>query len=415
MRYCPQCGAPLMAGAKFCVECGRAIDGGAASAGSSGGSANPLSQTLRNQPLTFAFIAVFLGITIVGLAAAGWIMLRTPPVVHPVVASAPQASLSGGATASNSMEGTAGNSAPGQLPPGHPTVQLPTEARTFIDQVEKEAQAKPKDIGAWNKYGTVTMRAAMFDSSYYSKATEAYAHVLKLDPDNLTALRGIGDIDYDNNKYDEAIAAYEHYLKKKPEDPEVRTDLGTMYLYTGNADQAVIQYKRALSYKPDMFQAYFNLGVAYAQEDKVKDATEALTRARKLAPDANARAQVEGLLAKITGVPPPAMASSQAPPAAATPPAPAATTFHGQIEQVVRTMPVAGTKVGAVQWPGQLKATVTMNDFPMDKMPPFAKQRFLSDLKSGIASAKKNFKVSGKVEVDLVDGGSGRVMESVTE
>jgi tetratricopeptide (TPR) repeat protein len=401
-----------MAGAKFCVECGRAVDGGAAATGPSGGPSNSLAQTMRNQPVTFAFIAVFLGITVVGLAAAAWIMLRTPPIVHPNPAGAPlapQASLTGGATASNSMAGTAGNSAPGQLPPGHPTVQLPTEARTFIDQVEKEANSKPKDVAAWNKYGTVAMRAAMFDPSYYTKAAEAYAHVLKLDPDDLTALRGIGDIDYDNNKYDEAIAAYEHYLKKKPEDPEVRTDLGTMYLYTGNADQAVIQYKRALTYKPDMFQGYFNLGVAYAQQNKVKDATAALTHARKLAPDDNARSQVEGLLAKITGAPPPAMAPSQRPPVAT------ATTFHGQVEEVVRTLPVAGTKVGTVKWPSELKANVTMNNFPMDRMPPIAKEKFLSDLKSGIATAKKNFKISSKVEVDLVDGGSGRVMESVTE
>jgi hypothetical protein len=82
---------------------------------------------------------------------------------------------------------------------------------------------------------------------------------------------------------------------------------------------------------------------------------------------------------------------------------------------VVRTMPVAGTKVATVQWPSELKAKVTMNNFPMDKMPPFAKEKFLSDLKSGVATAKKKFKISGKVEVDLVDGGSGRVMESVTE
>jgi tetratricopeptide (TPR) repeat protein len=407
-----------MAGAKFCVECGRAVEGGGAAAGSSIAPANPLAQTLRNQPITFAFIAVFLGITVVGLAAAAWIMFRTPPIVHPNVASAPQApqsALTGGATASNSMAGTAGNSAPGQLPPGHPTVRLPTEARTFIDQIEKEANSKPTDVAAWNKYGTVTMRAAMFDPSYYAKSAAAYAHVLKLDPDNLTALRGIGDIDYDNNKYDEAIAAYEHYLKKKPEDPEVRTDLGTMYLYTGNADQAVIQYKRALSYKPDMFQTNFNLGVAYAQQDKVKEAVAALTRARKLAPDDNARSQVEGVLAKLTGAPPPATASAEAPPAVAAPPAPTATNFHGQVEQVVRALPVAGTKVATVQWPSDLKAKVTMNNFPMDQMPPFAKQKFLSDLKSGIATAKKNFKVSGQVEVDLVDGGSGRVMESVTE
>ena len=38
-------------------------------------------------------------------------------------------------------------------------------------------------------------RAAMFDPSYYPKAADAYANVLKLDPDDLPALRGVGNID----------------------------------------------------------------------------------------------------------------------------------------------------------------------------------------------------------------------------
>src|SRR5262249_15448091 len=137
----------------------------------------------------------------------------------------------------DSMASAAGNAAPGQLPQGHPKVELPTEARTFIDKTEKDARAKPNDLVAWNKFGAVAMRAALFDASYYAKAQDAYGHVLKIDPENLDALRGMGDIYYDQNRYDEAIAAYEHYLKQKPDDPEVRTDLGTMYLSTGNADQ----------------------------------------------------------------------------------------------------------------------------------------------------------------------------------
>ena len=191
----------------------------------------------------------------------------------------------------------------GSLPPGHPTIELPTEARSFVDKIERDAIAKPKDVTAWNKFGAVSMRAAMFDQTYYGKAEEAYGHVLKLDPDNLDALRGIGDIDYDKQHYDEAIAAYEHYLKKKPDDPEVRTDLGTMYLYTGNADQAVVQYKKAIASKPGFFQAYYNMGIAYAQMNKPDDAAATLKQAIALAPDDTARDQVKALLAKLSGAP----------------------------------------------------------------------------------------------------------------
>ena len=154
----------------------------------------------------------------------------------------------------------AGGSQNGGLPPGHPTIELPTEARSFVDKIERDAIAKPKDVTAWNKFGAVSMRAAMFDQTYYGKAEEAYGHVLKLEPDNLDALRGIGDIDYDKQHYDEAIAAYEHYLKKKPDDPEVRTDLGTMYLYTGNADQAVVQYKKAVASQARIFPGVLQHG-----------------------------------------------------------------------------------------------------------------------------------------------------------
>jgi tetratricopeptide (TPR) repeat protein len=481
MRFCPQCGAPLLAGAKFCVECGRALDTAASGAGETGGFARG-----RNS-ITNTFVFVFVGLAVVGLAAAAWIYVKTPDVVREQVASAPVAAPSTGAPPSNpgtspnapspdqnvAANPAAGGSQNGGLPPGHPTIELPTEARSFVDKIERDAIAKPRDITAWNKFGAVSMRAAMFDQSYYGKAEGAYGHVLKLEPDNLDALRGIGDIDYDKQHYDEAIAAYEHYLKKKPDDPEVRTDLGTMYLYTGNADQAVVQYKKAISAKPGFFQAYYNMGIAYAQENKPDEAAATLKQAIALAPDDTARTQVKELLAKLTGAPA-ASASMQAA-SAATPStakiaaAPAASVaakntaaskstaaaasspaasaaiaaakssaspaiaaakssaspaasptsseddFHDAVETMVRGLPIAGPKVTTVEWPDKLKAKVFMDSFPMDQMPPFAKAKFLTDLKAGIDTAKKDNKISSPVEVNIVDGASGNVMETITQ
>ncbi|MGC1396964.1 tetratricopeptide repeat protein [Candidatus Binatus sp.] len=456
MRFCPQCGAPLLAGAKFCVECGRALDAAASGAGESGrarGGAN-----IGRNTISTTFVFVFVALAVVGLAAAGWIYVKTPEVVReqiavaPPVANPPGAASSPGAAAPNtpasdqnvSANPAAGGTQNGGLPPGHPTIELPTEARSFVDKIERDAIAKPKDVVAWNKFGAVSMRAAMFDQTYYGKAEEAYGHVLKLDPDNLDALRGIGDIDYDKQHYDEAIAGYEHYLKKKPDDPEVRTDLGTMYLYTGNADQAVVQYKKAIAAKPGFFQAYYNMGIALAQENKPDDATATLKQAIAFAPDDTAREQVKELLAKLSGAPaasasmqaasattPAAAAAAKSPAAASSPAAsaavantsasPAAATassgddFHDAVEEMVRGLPIAGPKVTTVEWPDKLKAKVFMADFPMDQMPPFAKTKFLTDLKAGIDSAKKDNNISSPVEVDIVDGASGSVMETITQ
>ena len=506
MRFCPQCGAPLIAGAKFCVDCGRPLATGSATpAGeSAGGGAAPRVDALkRNMPITTAFVFVFVAITVIGLLAAAWIMLRTPEAVREQVANVPitaspngggvqgsdAASASGGGSQNGAANPAAGGSQNGDLPAGHPKIELPTEARTFIDKIEKEAHSKPTDIVAWNKLGAVSMRAAMFDQSYYGRAEEAYAHVLKQEPDNLDALRGIGDIDYDKQHYDEAVAAYEHYLKKKPDDPEVRTDLGTMYLYTGNADQAVVQYKKAVATKPGFFQAYYNMGIAYAQENKPAEAATTLKQALTLAPDDTARKQVKDLIAKLTGAPitvvgaasqvaspaaspaaqaariaaaaspaaqvsrkaasspaakstaaraassvavaaaesssvassSAASAKSSASPAAVKPSAEATPNaaqsmkdFHGAIEQMVKGLPIAGPKVSTVQWPEQLKGRVLMDNFPMDQMPPFAKTKFLDDLKAGIDAAKSDNDISSPVELDIVDSASGHIMETIT-
>lgn len=82
---------------------------------------------------------------------------------------------------------------------------------------------------------------------------------------------------------------------------------------------------------------------------------------------------------------------------------------------MVRGLPIAGPKVGSVEWPDKLKAKVLMDNFPMDQMPPFAKTKFLDDLKAGIDSAKKDNNISSPVEVNIVDSASGRVMETITQ
>jgi tetratricopeptide (TPR) repeat protein len=437
MRFCPHCGAPLMAGAKFCVECGRQLgEAGSPPSGASAQQKPALAKppSISGIQLTNAFVVVFVGITIIGFGAAAYILMRPLPhqqqMAQPGVAAGANAQASANQGSAPGKGSQSGEMATGQLPPGHPKIELPTEARSFIDKVEQEAKSKPSSVKAWVKLGTVSMRAALFDQSYYEKASAAWAHVLQLDPENLDALRGIGDIDYDQQRYDQASAAYEHYLKLKPDDPEVLTDLGTMYLYTGNADQAMAKYKKAISLKPDLFQPYYNLGIAYGEQGDKADAAVAFTKAISLAPDDDRRNAAKQAFTKYTGLnaeqaskvastlKPPAAAPAQQ--AAASRPAAASKTspedaFHSSVEEMVRGLPVAGNKVNTVRWADSYKAMVFMNNFPMEAMPPFAKDKFISDLKAGLDSAKNEHKVTNKVEVDIVDAPSGKVMQTVSE
>jgi tetratricopeptide (TPR) repeat protein len=358
------------------------------------------------QSLT-AFIAVFSSILIVGLAVA-FLILRQLPTRERLLASAPKPQPSAGLDAR-------------QLPPGHPTVQLPQKARDFIAEVERKARANPTDLAAWNRLGDVMLRAALFDPSYYAKSAEAYAHVLKADPDNLNALRGVGNIDFDQQKYDQAIAAYEHFLSRRPDDPDVRTDLGTMLLSTGVPDQAVDQYKQVLERRPDFFEANFNLGIAYSQMNNAKGARSAFEKSLKSAPNPEARNRVTEMIASLNGAEKPQAASASA--AASNLPSQAAPagaksngrTFRDAMEQMLRDLPIAGPKVQSVQWDSDTKARVMMDHFPMEQMPPFAAAKFMSDLKTGIDQVKSAHKVDGPLKMDIADATSGRVMRSLTE
>jgi hypothetical protein len=90
-------------------------------------------------------------------------------------------------------------------------------------------------------------------------------------------------------------------------------------------------------------------------------------------------------------------------------------TFRGQIEHIVRTLPFEGRNVKSVEWPSKLKAVVVVGNSAMGAMPATDKARLLDDLKAGIVTAKVAHKVSGTVEIDFRDAGTGRTVATVTD
>src|SRR5258708_38681049 len=113
MRFCPQCGAPLLAGAKFCVECGRALDSAASGAGEAG-IGRGIAAAGRNT-ITTTFVFVFVALAVFGLAAAAWTYVKTPEVGRQHIATAPR---SIGAPASRPGAGTPSQNVTAQHPAG---------------------------------------------------------------------------------------------------------------------------------------------------------------------------------------------------------------------------------------------------------------------------------------------------------
>ncbi len=406
-RFCASCGAKLLSEATFCVECGEPQPGAKVS--------RPVASVSlqRYAPLFVVLAVVAIG---GGAVVFGTLSPKTPPTVprH----DAPQ--------------GSAPSS--GNLPEGHPPIAIPDEVKQVVRDLAAKAAAAPDDMDTWKRLAEVQYRSAQLDPTYLVEAQKSYEHILEKEPNNPDVIHALGNIAFDQEKPEQAVDYYQRYLKQKPEDLEVQTDLGTMYLSAGKVDDALKQYESVLKTNPSFFQAQFNMAIAYRQKGDAEKSLAALEKSRALAPDDKTRTQVDQLIARGKGLPPPIEAPvGQAPsgqeavaqvpaaqvPAAQAPAAPAgsapAGTFQADAENIFRQNPILGPKVGRIEWSGAETAKVYLHDFPMDEMPPEMKTMFADRMKGRIKEKKEAHQITATATFDMVDEASGRVLDTITE
>lgn len=310
--------------------------------------------------------------------------------------------------------GAPSGTASGNLPQGHPPLEIPEQVKQTIRDMAQKATAAPDDIETWKRLAEVQYRAGQIEASYLTEAGVSYKHVLEHEPDNLEVLRSLGNIAFDQEQADTAAGYYQRYLKLKPDDLSVQTDLATMYLAGGKADQAIQAYESVLKTNPSFFQAQFNMAIAYRSLGDNDKMFAALEKARSMATDDAARTQVDQLLARAKGLPPPG--APAAPAVAQAPAAPAAGgTFQADAEALFRGNPILGPKVQRVEWSGAESAKVYVRDFPMDQMGDSMRAMFGDRMRGRIKEKKEAHQVTAQTKFELVDEPSGRVMETITE
>lgn len=372
-KFCSQCGAKLLSDAHFCAQCGQPVHA----------TARVRQRTLRlDRVAPVAVVGTVLGIA--GLAVLVGSRSAAPPNVPP-----PPAARAGGAT----------------MPEGHPPVKIPDDVRDVITRLAEAAKSKPDDLDTWQQLGFVQYRAGQIEPRYLADAEATYRHILDRQPENLDALRALGNIAYDHEQPQLALDLYQRYLKIKPDDLSVQTDLGTMQLAMQQVDAALQTYQNVLRVDPNQFQAQFNLAIAYRAAGDTEKALAALERARGLAPDDATRERVAALLARVTGAPGSAPAGQAA----------AGGDLHGEVETIFRAHPIVGPKLDRIEWPEAQRARVLLREFPMETMPPFVRDKFLDRIRTGVRESKGRHQVTSAVQVELVDAATGTVMETVSE
>jgi tetratricopeptide (TPR) repeat protein len=385
VRFCPQCGAKTAPQANFCAGCGEALPG-------AGG--NPAKRTYPAAVSSWGTLMPgFVVLSLYLLIGTGlWVfVLQSQPFPSPATPAEEGQASKGGST----------------LFQEHPQVSLPEEAKKLLAELVEKANAAPQDVKTWKTLAEAQSRAARLDSSYRSAALSSYRHVLDLAPNDLDALRGVGNVYYDFEEYAKAVEYYQKYLTLNPEDSSVRTDLGTMYLYTNDADRAISEYRAVLAKKPDFFQAYFNLGIAYQEKGETDKARESLARAKALTTDKNIQTKIDEVLVQFGGAPSPT-------PTAAAPVNPARSPFQQAIEKIFRGHEIMGPRISRIEWPAPAEAHVFFQNFPMSAMPQEVRERFLGKLRTQVTEAKSATSISSMAKIELIDADTNQIMETIT-
>jgi len=377
-RFCTQCGAKLLPDARFCAACGRPVNGA-------------LGATRRRFPLDRWAPLLVVGTVLVVAGTAVLVGARSAP---PPNAPPPRG---GGQMNAQAM------------PEGHPPVEIPDDVRKVITKLADAAKGRPDDLEAWQQLGFVQYRAGQVDAAYLTDAEATYKHVLELQPDNLDALRVLGNIAFDRDAPERAMDYYRRYLKLKPDDLSVQTDLGTMLLSSKQVDAALKAYQDVLAKDPKFFQAQFNLAIAYRAAGDDAKAVAALQHAREIADDDATRQRVDALLARLKGGAAPEAASGEAAGGGG------GGDVHADVEAIFRSHPIVGPKLDRIDWPSPDRARVLLREFPMEGMPPMVRDKFTERIRSGIRDSRSRYQIGTPITVELVDAASGRVMATVTE
>src|SRR5512139_69546 len=147
-QFCGRCGAMLLAGARFCVECGETPGG---------------TRAAPRRHLTFAQYAPVLVLGVVGIGLGAAILLGTRLAKEP-----PR--IPG-------RRGTAQQQQQGELPPGHPPVTVPDDVRAAIGRKADEMAARPTDLEGWKQLGAMQYRAGQLEPQYLVDAAKTYEHI----------------------------------------------------------------------------------------------------------------------------------------------------------------------------------------------------------------------------------------------
>ncbi|MCB0354609.1 MAG: tetratricopeptide repeat protein [Bdellovibrionales bacterium] len=271
-----------------------------------------------------------------------------------------------------------------------------------LNRLREAVAASPKDISGYIALAeALEQRIAKGEIPKQNGSLELVdilSRALEINPDEWKAVLMLADVAFESRVFGKSKELYERYLAQHPNDYETKARYASAISFLGEIDKALSILEDVVQNRPEDFRAHAFLAITYAQKGNLDKSFEVGQAAIQKAPSDEARARFQEFLDSVKE-------RSSLPPSETQPDSQEVTQLsEPAIVQAVRTNPVAGSKFAGFEEHDSI-LILFFHDFPMQAMPPFAKEKFFAALRE---------KSDGKIkEVHFVDQPSGKVMEKM--
>lgn len=283
--------------------------------------------------------------------------------------------------------------------------------------MRKEVEAAPNDLSKLRIYAGMLgdkLRANRdAPQELVFEEIDALSRILNAEPNDPGALVMMADVSFDQKAFTKAADFYQRYLKLEPEDLGARARYASTLTFLGNYQESITELNAVLKKDPKNFPAMAYLAITYAQSGDFPKAKELGNSALKVAPSEDARARFSAFVQSLDegaeqASPARGNTTQQQPSAGSAPGAEPKTGIKGFVS-AVRSNPVAGPKFDSYETGKNGTLKLLFRNFPMQGMPPFAKEKFFANLKKAAADAG----VSDVQQILFVDADTGAEMASL--
>lgn len=239
----------------------------------------------------------------------------------------------------------------------------------------KAAKEKPLDLALQKQYAGRLIEkiktSEQLPPALIFETIDSLGTILKIDPNDRDALIAMADISFDQQAFSKASEFYKQYLELEKNDHNARARYASSLTFMGQFEEALSELNKVLKAEPENFHARAYMAITYAQMGKHPEAREMGQKALALAPSDEAKERFRQFLDSLDRE----AAGSEAPKRGNL-------SHFDTIVETVKNNPVAGPKFvdHYISTSGDL--VLLVRDFPMDKMPPFVKDKFLNGIKA---------------------------------